>query len=156
MTIKVTPPSEARMTLAVYNNNRERVKQEMGSNLGAIISYSITSTKNEDIFVIVSCDKYCSESIANYDLSIVSEEASVDATILSNGETGSVDTTIGSGQETIKSFGETIVKMVFQGVKFLFFAIVFGIAIYFFLKKRKKDLRKKEEKEEEKDSEQPK
>ena len=152
LTIKVTPLSTARMTLVIYDSNRGKVKERMGSNLGAIITSSITSTKNENIFIVVYCDEYCSESVANYTLSIISEEASVDdAIILSNGETGGINGTIEEGQEIIKSIGETIVKVALQGITFLFFILVFGVAVYFFLKKRKKDLKKKEDLEKKED-----
>jgi len=73
LTIKVTPPSEAAMTVVVYDSNRAVLKSEQASNMGAIVTNSLLITKSGDVFVGVICDKYCSDNLVAYTLDVTTE-----------------------------------------------------------------------------------
>jgi len=73
LNVKVTPEGEAIMRVAVYDNNRQVLKDEYAPNPGAIITNSIARTKTGDVLIAVVCEEWCSESVAAYTLSITKE-----------------------------------------------------------------------------------
>lgn len=70
---KVTPPSEVRINVAVYDSNRAVLKEEYAPNPGAIVTNSVSITKSGDVFVGVICDEYCSKELVAYTLNITTE-----------------------------------------------------------------------------------
>jgi len=91
LTVKVTPPSEATMRIAVYDKDRKVLKDEYASNPGAIVTNSVSIAKSEDIFVAVICDRYCSENFVAYTLDITSQAGAKlpgEETVLPEGTTG--------------------------------------------------------------------
>ncbi|XOB41494.1 MAG: hypothetical protein ACKKMS_02100 [Candidatus Nealsonbacteria bacterium] len=70
LTIKITPPTEAKPSLKIYNSDRVVIKEEYAPNPGAIIQASLTTKKSEDLFVKVSCDSWCSKNLVKYALNI--------------------------------------------------------------------------------------
>lgn len=71
LTVKVTPPSEAEMEVAVYDSDRKKLKDEYAPNPGAIVTNSVAITKSGDVFVAVICGGYCSDELTPYTLSLV-------------------------------------------------------------------------------------
>lgn len=78
LTVKVTPPSEAIMRVAVYDKDRRVLKDEYAPNPGAIVTNSLAIAKSGDVFVAVICDRYCSENLVAYTLNITTEGVAVD------------------------------------------------------------------------------
>jgi hypothetical protein len=73
LAVKVTPPSEATMRIAVYDKDRGVLKDEYAPNPGAIVTNSLPITKSGDVFVGVICDRYCSENVVKYTLNVTTE-----------------------------------------------------------------------------------
>jgi hypothetical protein len=78
LTVRVTPPTEATMRIAMYDKDRRILKDEYASNPGAIVTNSLAITKSEDIFIGVICDRYCSEELVAYTLNITTEGVAVE------------------------------------------------------------------------------
>ncbi len=73
LTVKVTPEGEARMRIAVYDNNRQVLKDEYAPNPGAIITNSVARTRSGDVLIAVVCEEWCSENVTAYTLNITKE-----------------------------------------------------------------------------------
>ena len=71
--VKVTPPSEAIIGVAVYDKDRRVLKDEYAPNPGAIVTNSLAIAKSGDVFVGVVCDRYCSKELVAYTLNITTE-----------------------------------------------------------------------------------
>jgi len=129
LTVKVTPPSTASPNLRIYNSSRAVMKEEFAPNPGAIIQASLTATKSENLFVEVSCDRWCSKSLVNYTLSITTEGEPIE-----------------EGEEGIPYYGAEGVaekkgpnwKLILLAIIVL--AIIIGIIIYLLSKKKKKTI----------------
>jgi len=118
LTVKVTPEGEARMRVAVYDNNRRVLKDEYAPNPGAIITNSVARTKTGDVFIAVICENWCSESVAAYTLNITKEagapvgEEEEEEEVLTGESTG---LTIGEGlteeeaEEAAKGFFKVVI-----------------------------------------------
>jgi len=106
LTVKVTPPSEATMRIAVYDKDRKVLKDEYASNPGAIVTNSVSIAKSEDIFVAVICDRYCSENFIAYTLDITSQAGAKlpgEETVLPEGTTGWPTGEGPTGEELVKT-----------------------------------------------------
>jgi len=150
LTVKVTPPSTASPSLKIYNSNRQVLKEVFASNAGAIVQASLTATKGEDLFVEVSCDRWCSKNIANYTLNIAIQppaEAGAPAEeeiapgevpseeIVSPGEEvapGPEAVGAEEGEPAKKGSNLMLILGIIAGI------VVVGIVAYFLLKKKKK------------------
>lgn len=144
LTLKVTPPSEARMRVVIYDSDRRALKDEYAPNPGAIITNSVPIAKNGDAFGAVICDRYCSKYPIKYTLNI-SIEPTVEDGVGDGGEprngengvdgTGAVDLT----KDVAKAFGKGIVTIILLWVLGpVVCLIVIGVVIYLLLKKKKK------------------
>ena len=78
LTIKITPPMEASMEVVVYDSTRKRLKRGSTPNPGAIFTTSVPITKSGDVFVVVACDKWMSENLAEYTMDITTEGVAVE------------------------------------------------------------------------------
>ncbi len=144
LTLKVTPPGEARMRVVIYDSDRRALKDEYAPNPGAIITNSVPIAKNGDAFGAVICDRYCSEYPIEYTLNIAIqpsvEDGVGDGGEPRNGEngvdgTGAVDLT----KDVAKAFGKGIVTIILLWVLVpIVCLIVIGVVIYLLLKKKKK------------------
>jgi len=147
LTVKVTPPSKARMKVVVYGSSRAILKDVAAPNPGAIVTNSVPITRSENVFAAVVCDEYCSEDIAAYTLNItIQPSAKTEAPV---GEGVSPKTTMPSGEapEALTARGaEDVAKAVGKGIATvvifwivgpIIFLIIIGIAVYLFLKRKR-------------------
>jgi len=130
LTVKVTPPSEAIMKVAVYDKDRRVLKDEYASNPGAIVTNSLAIAKSGDVFVAIICDRYCSEKLVAYTLNITTEGVAVD----DEDDEGAV---IDTGKDTTKN--EAGKKGMNWGliIGIIVEIIILVIVIYLVLKKKK-------------------
>ena len=70
LTVRITPPSKASLTLKIYNSNRQVLQEVFAANPGAIVQTAFRATTSEDLFVEVSCDGWCSANLVNYTLNV--------------------------------------------------------------------------------------
>jgi len=141
LTVKVTPPAEARMKVIVYDGNRGKLKEEYAPNPGAIITNSVAITRSGDIFAEVSCDKYCSENPVNYTLS-VTIQPTAEGEVPVGGEEPTVTGKEAeeAAEKVMKAVGKGIVAVIILWIVVPIIALVtIGIVVYFLLKKRKTD-----------------
>ncbi len=146
LTVKVTPPSEATIRVVVYNSNRATLKDEYAPNPGAIVTNSVSITKSGDVFVAVICDRYCSENMVNYTLSVAIQipaegEVSKEG-VLPGAEEGmpsGIEGGIPSGaKEVANAIGKGIaVGIIYWIIGPIVLLIIIGIVVYFLLKKKK-------------------
>lgn len=127
LTVKVTPPSDATMSVAVYDKDRRVLKDEYASNPGAIVTNSLAITKSGDVFVGVICDRYCSENLVAYTMNITTEGVAVD----DEDDGGAViDTGKGDAAEK-KGLNWGLILGIIAGI------IILAIVIYLLLRKKK-------------------
>lgn len=147
LTIKVTPPSEARFGLKMYDSNRDVVEEVFAPNPGAIIQDSLTAKKSEDFFIKVSCDGWCSKNLVNYTLNIAIQPSLEDKALIKKEvppeEEGEEEWEITLPDEEIISLEEEP----FEGglnwaliLAIIGIIIAIGVAIYFLFKRCKKGL----------------
>lgn len=67
-TFTVTPPTDAQLGVTVYSANRQEVDSQIGNNAGSIITSTVQAIKDANLFVKVSCDNYCSNTLSEYQL----------------------------------------------------------------------------------------
>jgi len=92
LTIKITPPSEAQMELAIYNTKRQLLKSETAENPGAIIAIPLDIINNGDIFAAVICEDNCSSNLVAYTLDIATAITSAEKAVITKEEaTGQLD-----------------------------------------------------------------
>jgi len=143
LTAKVTPPSEARMKVVVYDSNRGKLKEEYAPNPGAIITNSLAITRGGDVFVEVSCDKYCSNNPINYTLNVAVEPSAEGEVPVEEGPSYEDPTVTGkeageAAQKAMKAVGKGIVAIIILWIVVpIILLVTIGIVVYFLLKKRK-------------------
>lgn len=130
LTVKVTPPSEAAMTVVVYDSNRAVLKSEWAANPGAIVTNSVPITKSEDVFVAVICDKYCSDNLVAYTLNISTE--GVPAEEVEEGVPPGAEEGVPKGVAA-----EGLNWVLILGI--IAILIILGILAYFLLKRKKQE-----------------
>ncbi len=156
LTVKVTPPSEARMKVTVYDGDRKKLKDEYAPNPGAIVTNSVSIAKSGDVFIAVICDEYCSENVVKYTLSVTirppvegeapigeEEEEVTPEVILPSGEVPSGEAPEIVLPEGAKEVAKAVGKGIATAILFwiagpIVLLIVIGVVVYFLLKKRKK------------------
>jgi len=128
--VKVTPPSDATMSVAVYDKDRRVLKDEYASNPGAIVTNSLLITKSEDVFAGVICDRYCSEKLVAYTMNITTEGVAVE----DEDDGGAV---IGTGEDTTKDEAEKKGSNWGLIIGIIALIIIVAIIAYFLLRKKK-------------------
>ena len=131
LTTKVTPPSNATMSVAVYDKDRKVLKDEDASNPGAIVTNSLKIAKSEDVFVAVICDRYCNENLVAYTLNITTEEVAVDD---DEDDGGAV---IDTGKDTTKDEAEKKGLNLGLIIGIIILIVIIAVVAYLFLKKKK-------------------
>ncbi len=140
LTVKVTPPAEARMKVIVYDGNRGKLKEEYAPNPGAIVTNSLAITRSGDVFAEVSCDKHCSNNVVAYTLDVAVEPSVEDEVPVGEGEPivsdeGSEE----AAEKAMKAVGKGIAAVIILWIVVpIIFLVVIGVVVYFLLKKRKK------------------
>ncbi len=134
LTIRTTPEGEARMKVAVYNNDRQIIKEEYAPNPGAIVTNSVSITKSEDVFIAIVCDEYCNEDITAYTLNIATEKTSDEEVGLPQGESMYPQGTEEAAKAISKGIAWIIISWIVGPIVFL---IIIGMIIYFLWKKKK-------------------
>ncbi len=143
LTVKVTPPSEAIMEVAVYDKDRRVLKDEYASNPGAIVTNSLAIEKSEDVFAGVICDRYCSDNLVAYTLNITTEGEAV--------EDKNEDVFAGTGTGAPKDkAAKGLNWWLIIGIIALIIILALAIVAYFLLKKRKNSNEEQEKVENEK------
>jgi len=127
LTVKITPPSTASPSLKIYNSNRQVLKEVFASNPGAIVQTSLTATKSEDLFIEVSCDRWCSKNLVNYTLNIKTEGVPAEGVEegLPPAEEGVPEGAPPGGLNWVLILG--VIALI----------VIIGIVVYFLLKKKK-------------------
>jgi len=130
LTVKVTPPSEATMRVAIYDKDRKVLKDEYASNPGAIVTNSLAIAKSGDVFVGVVCDRYCSEKFVVYTLDITTEGEAVaeEKNILPGGETKILE-------DAAEKEGSNLGLII--GIIAIIVILVLAIVAYIIFKKKK-------------------
>lgn len=142
--VKVTPPTEARPGLKIYNSNRAVIREVFAPNPGAIVQASFTAKKGEDLFVEVSCDRWCSKNLVNYSLNIAIQpppeaEAPVEEVVLPEELPPEViapeveEVGVEKGVPAKKGRNWALIVGIITTI-----SVVIGIVVYFLFKKPKK------------------
>lgn len=139
LTVKVTPPVEASMEVTLYDDSRKELRHEYASNPGAIIETSLVARESEDIFVVVLCDRWCSEDIVNYTLDVTIKPSAevVEAPV---GEEGAPKVILPPGGVPTGEAGE-VPKGILSGIVpwiggSIVLLVIIGIVVSSFLKKK--------------------
>lgn len=136
LTVKVTPPSEARIEVAVYDSNRQVLKDEYASNPGAIVTNSVGMTKTDDVLVAVICEDWCSENVIDYTLNVSIEPSVEDGEVIDRGEEPRGEN--GEVEGITKAFGKGIMRIILLWIVIpIVCLIIIGVVIYLLLKKKK-------------------
>ena len=69
-TFKVTPPSADKISLELFNLNRESIDEKSSANSGAIVNLSLSPTADTDIFILVENSGPIAGEVLNYKLNI--------------------------------------------------------------------------------------
>ncbi|MCX6695076.1 MAG: zinc ribbon domain-containing protein [Candidatus Altiarchaeota archaeon] len=126
LTVEANPKSNALMKVAVYDLNKQLIEEKTALNPGAAVRNSVGITKDEDIYVAVTCDGGCSNSVVEYTLSFP-------------GSGGGAGTGGQGGSQEQSWFPSIDWKMAAIAVAaFIAVVIILSILIYFlFLRKKK-------------------
>ena len=137
--VKVTPPMEASMEVALYDDSRKELRSEYAPNPGAIIETSLVARESEDIFVAVLCDEWCSYDLVNYTLDVTIQPSAevVEAPV---GEEGVPKVILPPGGVPTGEAGEAP-KGILSGIGpwiagSIVLLVIIGIAVSSFLKKK--------------------
>ncbi|MFW6149882.1 MAG: hypothetical protein ACOC6D_08495, partial [Atribacterota bacterium] len=70
LTAKVTPPSDAGLSVAVYDKDKARINKEYPKNAGAIVTNTVPIKDGGDVYIAVEASSIPEGEIAKYDLEI--------------------------------------------------------------------------------------
>jgi len=132
LTVKVTPPTEAVMTIVVYDGNRAELNSEYASNPGAIITNSVAIEKSGNVFVAVLCDTWCSENLVAYTLDITTEGVPIGEEEEEEEEGVFPDAELGMFKGLVKKvLNWALILGIIVGI------VIIGMVAYFLLKKKR-------------------
>lgn len=138
--IKLTPPTEAQMTMTVYDANRQQLDSQTAGNNGGTIASSFTATKGTITYIKLECGVNCSSKLVDYSLAITAGAVINSNTVNTNAATNSATedenvnldtaatTNANTASESEKSDSTTIIYIVI-GAVFLLLVIIIVILL---------------------------
>ncbi|MDD5566696.1 MAG: hypothetical protein PHH01_00720 [Patescibacteria group bacterium] len=98
--IRVTPPADARMTMTVYDAQRQEVDQQAANNAGAIVTSTFTADRNSDVYVKFECDLNCSENLVDYSIAVTAPTDTNTNTVVVNANANVNGTVVNGNSNT--------------------------------------------------------
>jgi len=124
---EVTTKSNAAIKVGIYDINKKLIDEKTALNPGATVMNSVGITRDEDVFVVVSCDGGCSSGVVEYTLSFPSSQGVGGAT--KQGESKSLLT-------WLMGLNWLLIIEVIIGLIVLFILALVVIYLLFFRKKK--------------------
>jgi hypothetical protein len=146
LSVEVTPSEEAQPNLYIYDSDREEITEEYALNPGAILKTSLTAEKDDFVYVVVSCDMWCSSEMIDYSIKISGaelSEAGVEEAD-SGEEVEDEEVATDEAEGGILQGKNLGVILVVVGVVFILGIIAVAIVIYIVIKARKNKQKTKE------------
>ncbi|MFH1427882.1 MAG: hypothetical protein ABIG60_05150 [Patescibacteria group bacterium] len=138
LTITLTPPSDGELGFAIYDSQQKLIKDKSADNAGEILTETFSVSKDDEIYIKVSCEYCYDDGIYDYDLKISSAPGETAAEV----ETTDTETADTASDVAVAKTATTginwILIVVIIGLGFLLLIAVIIVIVVLVKKKNKK------------------